>query len=130
MAYEGPQIKLPGLTANADLSAKQFYYVKLAGAGLVDVCSAVTDIPIGVLQNTPASGMPAEVCALGETKIVTAAATAAGAEIGTSANGRAAAYVPGTDTTKRITGQMVTATGAANGIGTAVVNCINPARGA
>ena len=61
MAYEGPQIKLPGLTANADLSAKQYYYVKLVGAGLVDVCSAVTDIPIGVLQNNPVSGMPAEV---------------------------------------------------------------------
>ena len=56
MAYEGPQIKLPGLTANADLSAKQYYFVKLSGAGTVTVCSGVTDKPIGVLQNTPESG--------------------------------------------------------------------------
>ena len=129
MAYEGPQIKLPGLTANADLSAKQYYYVKLVGAGLVDVCSAVTDADRRAAEQ-PDQRHAGEVCALGETKIVASAAIAAGAEIGTSANGRAAAYVPGTDTTKRITGQMVTATGAANGIGTAVINCINPARGA
>jgi hypothetical protein len=39
MAYEGAQIKLGNLVAAADLSAKQFYFVKLASATTVNVCS-------------------------------------------------------------------------------------------
>ena len=38
MAYEGAQICIPGLKASADLSAKQYYFVKLSGAGTVTVC--------------------------------------------------------------------------------------------
>lgn len=130
MAYEGPQIKLPGLVAGADLTAAQYKFVKISAAGTVILCAATTDKPLGVLQNNPASGFAAEVCVFGETKVITAAAITVPNRIGTNASGLAAAYVAGTDTTKYLVGEVITATGAANGIATAVINCIGAGRGA
>lgn len=130
MAVEGILQAVPGLKAGADLSAKQYFLVKLTADFTVDVCSAVTDIPIGVLQNAPVSGEPANVAAFGLTKIVASAALTAGNLIGSSANGRAAPYANGTDTTKYLIGHVVGAAGAANGLATALINCATPNRGA
>lgn len=130
MAYEGPQIKLPGLTASADLSAKQYYFVKISGVNTVTVCAGATDKPIGVLQNAPVSGAEAEVCCIGVTKISSDAALTAGDSIGTSADGQADAKTQGTDTTEYVVGQCITTTGAAAGLVTAVINCASPNRGA
>ena len=130
MAFEAVQIKIPGLKAAADLSSKQYYLVELTAADTVNVCNGVTDRPIGVLQNAPKSGEPAEVCALGVTKINSDAALSVGAQIGTAADGQAAAYVPGTDTTKYIVGMVIGASGAAAGYATAIINCFSAARGA
>ncbi len=130
MAYEGAQILIPGLKASADLSAKQYYFVKLSGAGTVTVCAGTTDKPIGVLQNTPESGDAAVVCGLGVTKVSADAALSAGDLIGTSADGQAAPYVAGTDTTKYIVGQVIEATTAAAGLASATINCFSIARGA
>ena len=47
------------LTAYADLSAKQYYFVKMQSATQVTVCAAITDKPIGVLQNNPTAGQQA-----------------------------------------------------------------------
>ena len=77
MAYESPQICIGTLTAAADLSGKQYYFVKLASESTVNVCSAVTDVPIGVLQNTPASGESAEVAIFGLSKVSADATLAA-----------------------------------------------------
>ena len=130
MAFEAVQIKIPGLKAAADLSSKQYYLVELTAADTVNVCNGVTDRPIGVLQNAPKSGEPAEVCALGVTKINSDAALSVGDQIGTAADGQAAAYVPGTDTTKYIVGMDIGASGAAAGYATAIINCFSAARGA
>lgn len=132
MAFEQFQIKIPGLVAGSDLSAasNQYRYVKMTGANQIGLCAAVTDVPIGVLQNLPKSGKSAEVCALGVTKLRANGALAVGELVGTSSDAEASPYVPGTDTTKYITGQVLTAATAAGGYATAVVNCINPARGA
>jgi len=91
MAYGGNQIKIPGLLAGASLTAKQFYFVKLAStAGEVVVVNATTDHAIGVLQNAPADGEPAEIAALGVTKVVCAStAVTAGSDIGWNAEGQA-----------------------------------------
>ena len=129
MAVEGIQQALPGLVAGADLSAKQFYFVKLTTAFTVDVCSAVTDIPIGILQNNPTSGQEAAVCVFGLTKVNSDAALSVGNIIGSAADGQAAAYVAGTDTTKYLCGQVVQASTAAGGFATAFIN-ITPNRGA
>lgn len=130
MAFSGPQMKATGLKASADLSAKQFYFVKLSGAGTVTVCAAVTDVPIGVLQNTPTSGQAAEIVTIGQTKVSSDAAIAAGSVIGTSADGQAQVVTVGTETTVYIAGQALDTTGAAGGLVSAFVNCAAPARAA
>lgn len=129
MAWEGPQpVKLMGFTASADLSAKQYYFVKLSGAGTVTVCAAATDVPVGVLQNAPASGGAAEIVALGVSKVSSDAALSRGNLIGTSADGQADAKTVGTDTTEYVVGQVLQATGAAGDLAVAMINCINPHR--
>lgn len=130
MAIQASQPLKISLVAGADLSAKQFYFVKLNSSGQAVVCAAVTDIPVGILQNTPASGSVAEITVVGVSKVSSDAGLTAGNQIGTSADGQAAAYVAGTDTTKYIVGQMLTTTGAAAVIGTAVINCVAPSRAA
>ena len=130
MAFEQPLFVLTGLKAGADLSAKQFRFVKLDASGDVVVCAGVTDIPIGVLQNKPTSGQAVEVMAIGISKIEGDADLAIGDMIGTSADGQAAAYVAGTDTTKYVVGRVLTENSAAAGLISALVNCMNPHRGA
>ena len=122
MAYEGEQNTIPGLSASADLSAKQYFFVKMSGEKTVDVCSAVTDKPIGVLQNDPTSGQAATVCAVGLTKVSGDADLNFGNSIGTSVDGQAAAYTAA-DTTKYIVGQVVEGNTAAGGLATAFVSC-------
>ena len=99
MAYEAAQIKVGQFTASADLSAKQYHFVKMSGNNTVTVCAAITDVPIGVLQNNPASGGAAEVCLFGISKVVADGTLAAGNVIGTSLDGQADAITAGSDTT-------------------------------
>jgi hypothetical protein len=131
MAIEGPQpLKPTGLVAGADLRLKQYHFVKLSADRTVVACDGVTDKPLGVLQGTPNTGQAAEVVSVGETKIVGDADLTAGDLIGTSADGQAAAYVAGTDTTKYLVGQVLEGNGAAGGLVGAVINCASVARGA
>lgn len=131
MAYEisNYSVKVT-LVAGADLSGAQYKFVKLNSSGQAVVCSGATDLPIGVLQNDPASGAEAEVLVVGGTKIIAGAAIGEGAQIGTSSAGKAAALVAGTDTTKYVAGALLTESGADGDIVTAVINCANPHRAA
>ena len=130
MAKFGPQITM-SFDAGADLSTKQYYFVKLNSSGQVVVCAAVTDVPIGVLQNKPSVvGEAATVCILGRTKVSADEALVAGNEIGVSADGQAQVLVVGTETTVRVLGQVTGAAGAAGRLGSAVINCIAPGRAA
>ena len=122
MAYEAAQIKVGQFTASADLSAKQYHFVKMSGNNTVTVCAAITDLPIGVLQNTPTSGQAAEVCIFGITKVVADGTLAAGNLIGTSADGQADAIAAGTDVTVTTVGQALKAAAA----GETVEAFINP----
>jgi len=98
MAYTSPGIDLGTLTAAADLSGKQYYFVKLASATTVNVCTATTDRAIGILQNDPTSGQSAVVRIFGISKVVADGTIAFNNVIGTSADSQADAIVPGTDT--------------------------------
>ena len=98
MAYESPSISIGTLTAAADLSAKQYHFVKLASATTVNVCTATTDRAIGILQNDPTSGQSAVVRIFGISKVVADGTIAFNNVIGTSADSQADAIVPGTDT--------------------------------
>lgn len=107
--------------AGEDMSSKQFHLVKLNGAN-VDLCDAITDIPIGVVQNAPASGEMAEVVVIGATKVEVGADLAAGAAFGCAADAQAVAAV----TTMYVVGQLLSDPGAAGEIASAVVNCASP----
>lgn len=126
MATEGVLVAIPGITASADLSAKQYYFVKISGANTVDVCSGATDVPCGILQNTPTSGQAANVAFSGVSKVSSNEALTVGWLIGTSADGQADRKIIGTDVTEYYVGQVLTATGAAGGLATVLINCANP----
>lgn len=117
--------------AAADLSSKQFYFVKLTAANTINVCAAATDIPCGILQNKPsAAGRPAVVRMLGLSKVSADAAISAGALVGTSADGQADAKTAGTDTTNYVAGVALEAATAAGEIIKISLNCMNPHRAA
>lgn len=126
MAYEGPMTCIPGLVAGADLSAagNQYKFVKLSAAQTVVLCAATTDKPIGILQNTPASGAAATVACSGVSKVQGDADLAFGNSVGTSADGQAAAYAAA-DTTKYIVGQVILDNSAAAGLATIAFDCTN-----
>lgn len=128
----GPQIKLAGLTASADLSAvaNQYKFVKISGTKTVDVCSAATDKPIGVLQNRPKSGEAAEIVCIGPTKVQADASITAGNLIGTSSDGQADPKTAGTDTTEYTVGVALDAPQNAGELISAVINCASPTRAA
>jgi hypothetical protein len=112
MAYEAAQVKVGQFTASADLSAKQYHFVKMSGNNTVTVCAAITDVPIGVLQNAPTSGQAAEVCLFGISKVVADGTLAAGNVIGTSLDGQADAISAGSDTTVYVMGIALNAAAA------------------
>jgi len=129
MAYELPG-QVATFTAAADLSAKQYYFVKITADNTVNVCAAVTDVPIGVLQNAPASGEAASVMLYGISKVSANEAIAVGSNIGTGDDGQADVVAAGTDTTVRLVGQALEAASAAGEIISCAINCINGARAA
>lgn len=115
-------------TAGADLSAKQFYFVKLSADDTVVVCAAATDIPIGVLQNKPTSGQAALVRVIGKTKVSADAALTYGQLIGTSGDGQADPKTAGSDTTEYICGRVLNGVANANELASAMVDCASPSR--
>ena len=131
MAYEisNGTLKVT-LVAGGDLSSSQYKFVKMSADNTCVICAAATDVPIGVLQNSPESGEEASVTVIGGTKLVSSAAIAAGVKIGTNNVGKADAKVAGTDTTEYTVGQVLLAAGGDAEILTAVVNCASPNRAA
>lgn len=115
-------------SAFADLRTKQYHWVKLTANG-VELCSAATDKPYGILQNTPNAGESAQVMRLGVSKAVCGGNVAISAQIGTDANGKTAAKVAGTDTTNYVAGAADEA-GVANDIISVAVNTLNVHRAA
>lgn len=129
MAYELP-VLVHSFKAGEDLSAAaaKFKFVKLDSSGDVVLPTGATDVPIGVLLNSPASGATAEVGMVGIFKVNSDAALSIGALIGTSADGQADAKTAGTDTTEYVVGRVLEASGAAAGYATAAINTLSPHR--
>ena len=75
--------------SSADLSAKQYYFVKLDASDEIELCSAITDIPLGVLQNAPEAGQVAVVRTIGNTKVVANGAIARDVDVGPATTGKA-----------------------------------------
>lgn len=134
MATEAPAPFIKTFTAGANLSTgAQFRYVKLDGTGKVVLCSAATDIPIGVLQNNPASGGAAVVMIQGVTKLVANAAITLGAALGTASTAKATGLTfPTTSTyaapTAYVVGRALSAASADGDVITALVDAGRPTR--
>lgn len=100
MAYEIPGFKFT-LASGANLSAasNQYRWVQVDSGSLAILSGANDELTVGVLQNTPALGVEAEIMATGVSKIRAADATAlaAGALIGPDANGLSVAKSAVTD---------------------------------
>lgn len=117
------------LKAGADLSAAQHKFVKFNADRQVILCAAVTDRPIGVLQNKPdASGKGAEVLAIGVSKVEADESLSAGDAISTSADGQAALAAAGSDTTVYIVGLVIAGAANAAEIAEIAINCVGAAR--
>ena len=137
MAFEGFQIRPPGLVSGADLSASTvaFKFVKLSADNTVILTSGTSDIPIGVIQMptpTAALGQPVIVCSFGITKVQAGESMVAGDRVACNASGQAVDVEEGTDTTIYSVGQVLEVLGGttAGNFVTAVINCHNPHRGA
>lgn len=129
MAFELPGFKFTRV-AGADLSAKQYHFVKLDGNGLAVACAAVTDEPVGVLQNDPGLGEEAEIMASGISKLSADSAISIGDELGTSADGQADTIASGTETTVFKVGKALEAASAAAELIAALIDCLAPNRAA
>ena len=129
MAWESPCYKIPGLVAGENLAAAQYRFVKLSANNTVVRCDAITDVPIGVLQNAPAAGDAAEVLAIGVSKVrVGAGNIVANNIIGTDRDGHADVKAVGVDTTHYGVGICVEGAEAGH-IGSVFIN-ITPNRAA
>lgn len=132
MAFEIPDF-LPGIfVANADLSADQYKILKIAAAGPnVALCAAATDLPVGVLQNTPdASGKSAKVMVSGITKGVANGVIAIGAQVGTDAAGLFDSKAAGVDTTEFVIGSCLLAAAGASEVRSFLIETAAPSRAA
>lgn len=87
MAFEQPLGKLGMIVAGADLSAKQFYAVKLNSSSKA-VLSGAGEQAIGILQNDPVSDMAADIMYAGVSKAVAGASIAAGDLLMSNASGK------------------------------------------
>lgn len=124
MAYEAQQCLKISLEAASDLRAKQYYFVKVAGAGTCDVIGGLTETPIGVLQNKPNTGEMAEIVVVGVTKLNADAGITAGELVGPSADGQADAKgATFAAVTNRVVGVALSTVSNAGEILTAVINC-------
>lgn len=118
MAQFGRQETLTGVEAAADLSGKQYHFVRYSAANKVDQASLATDSAlVGVLQNKPKAGEFATVAYAGLSKVVAGAAITAGDIITTNSSGRAATVASG----QMAAGRALEAAGADGDIITALL---------
>lgn len=109
MAWELPVLDL-SLEAGADLSAKQFYLVKLDSSGRV-VLAGAAERAIGVLQNKPLAGEAAQVRVLGVSKVISGYSFGVGTVLASDSAGKAVA-----SSSAKPIGISLEAAGAANQI--------------
>lgn len=90
MAQSGRNIDDFTLTAGADLSTYQWTAMYLSAANTVQLATSTnSSLSVGILQNKPKSGEPAEIRDLGISKWIAGAAVTAGDPVTTNGSGRA-----------------------------------------
>ena len=109
------QVRITGLVAGADLSAKQYMIVKYAStAGEVVAATGTNETYVGILQNDPADGEAAEIAVGGESFAIAADGDIA---VGNALDSDSTGRVNGTATDNRnIVGRALEAAGAAGDV--------------
>ena len=116
--------KCISLTATATLASSQFMFVKLGTTATnCVVCTGLTDRPIGIVQNAPIAGQPAEVMVSGVSKLVCGGSVALGALVGSdsAAKGTAITVAAGGTVYNYAGGLVLTGNTAANGVAEVLV---------
>ena len=108
--------------AGGDLRLVQYYFVKMSADRTCVVGAAITDIPIGVLQNNPNTGEEALVTVIGRTKVIAIETLTAGELIGCGGDGRAYLVEAG-DTTVYRAGQVIVGSAGAGSVSEAIISC-------
>lgn len=107
MSYEIKGFCVGTETAAADLSSSQFLFANFSATG-VAIASGAGAPADGILQDSPGSGESASVMTDGVSKVIASAAILKGAEVATTAAGKAATAV----STNNILGTALEAAGA------------------
>jgi hypothetical protein len=118
MAFQTPGFSLGTLLAGADLSTTGQYLFVVATGGEIVVAGAGASA-VGVLNNAPADGQPAEVIVNGVAKVESGAAVTAGAKVMSNGSGQAIAATG----TNFVTGIALTAS---DGIGEIISVLVMP----
>lgn len=126
MAIELQGFKFTAIAGEA-MTNYQYHWMKLSADMTVVRCTALTDIPCGILQNNCASGLAAEVLVFGISKLMigTGGAMTFGQLVGTDANGEGIVVDPDGANDYYYCGQIVLGAGASE-IGSALINCATP----
>tara|TARA_R110002020_G_scaffold64898_3_gene171764 strand:+ start:2549 stop:2947 length:399 start_codon:yes stop_codon:yes gene_type:complete len=122
--YDGSGITST-LTAEADLSAKQYFILKQGAADLGCDLSNATTQPLGVLTNKPTSGQAASVVHCGVTQVSAGAAITRGALLKVDANGQVVTAAIGSGNTFCTIGKALQSASGANSVITALINCLD-----
>jgi hypothetical protein len=109
------------LTASGDLSSSQYRFVQLSADNTVVICTTITDVPVGVLQNKPTSGQAAAIRCAGLSRIECGASLSAGDIVSMATDAQAQVAV----STQHVAGQIVEGA-AADEIGSALISCLAP----
>lgn len=75
--------------ASESLASAKYHIVQLDASGGIEIAESATDLIVGVLQNKPASGLPAIYRFAGTTKVIASAAIAIGAWLTAASDGEA-----------------------------------------
>ena len=90
MATYATYLDVPGFTAVSSLASAQYYIVQLATtAGQVKLATSGTSKIIGVVQNDPVAGQPADIARVGVFKVAAETSVAIGDALTSSSTGRA-----------------------------------------
>ena len=95
MAYEIPVLDLSLPCSTQDLSTRQYHFVKLSTAGVVELSTTIGGRALGVLQNKPSASALAQVRVHGVTKVYSDGTLGPGEMVAASSVGRAQASTAG-----------------------------------
>lgn len=120
MGVSTPILQITRGKVGSDLTAKQWFLVKLSGA-TVALCAAITDLPLGVLANKPNTGTePPTINIVGISKVHYGGTVAVGDKLGPDADGKAIKIAEGAGTKDGYLGLALVA-GADDDIGTVLL---------